>query len=111
SRALSSYDKLGVAVGRHVVERTHGAAAPIRRERYVDAPGQVIPAPTIRQPAHTSRQFRERDGRNRDVTLQGREPVHHAWLRQRSKDLRDHVRVENDHSKSTARATSSRTGI
>lgn len=71
------------------------------------APHRATP---VRQSPHTRQQFRERYGGDRDLFRQRRDPVHYARLGRRSEDLRAHVRVEDDHSKSTARTTSSRAG-
>src|SRR5699024_998350 len=80
-------------------------------ERRVDTACQKVLAPTVGESPHTGQEFRERDRGDRDITLQRREPFDHAGLRRRPKDLRDDIGVEDDHSTSAARATSSRAGI
>src|SRR5690625_1668507 len=109
-RTLPSQEDVGIAFSRRTIERQHRATPPIGLERRFDTLRQLILAPAVRETPHTGQQFRERHRRDRDITGQRREPFDHARLRRRPEDLRDDIRVEDDHSNSTARATSSRAG-
>src|SRR5699024_4747781 len=105
---LTGHEHVSTMVSGQVVEGQYRATAPSADP---NPPRRWILAPAIREPPHAREQFGEGDGRDRDAPRERSEPIDDSSLRRRPEDLRDHVRIEDDHPQPTALATSSRAGI
>src|SRR5918997_6392447 len=92
------------------VEGQHRATPSIQLDHRLDARGQFGLASTVGKTANTGQQLRERHRGDSDISCERHEPCDDTRVGLRPEDLRDDIGVENDHPKSTARATSLRSG-